>query len=426
MITGMLSPDLKNACYPAGLYEEIKKQVPGYSVEALPLLNKAEYVRNIEESINARTDLGLYLLGKYDPDVFVMVFTELDRLQHFFWADMDPRHPMHTETAPDIERAIEFGYTALDRAVGRLSEVVDENTLILLLSDHGFEGVFKIFYVNKWLEDRGYLRVKHRQTDSFLNDMKRGLQSVGLWKLVRRLRSKVLKAPRLRSENLSYAVSIDWKHTTAAFGPNLGININKKGRESQGIVSLGEEYQHLCNRLREELEAYRDPETGERVVDKVVSREEVYTGDQVEFAPDLRLIMAKSEHYQGQYAYSPKIGVPDALTYPDKIYGNHDEHGIFVISGPGIRSGLRLNGARMVDVAPTILRVMGLPTSGHMDGRPLCEAFNEIGMKRFMTDEQEQRGARSAVFERNVLEEVTTDEQESRVIERLRDLGYLD
>jgi predicted AlkP superfamily phosphohydrolase/phosphomutase len=426
MITGMLSPDLKSACYPEDLYKVIANEVPDYSVEAIPLLDKVEYVHNIRRSIEARTDLSLYLMREYSTDVFVMVFTELDRLQHFFWSDMDSIHPMHSESLPEIEQAIDAGYIALDNAVSRLLEAVGEETIVLILSDHGFESVFKMFYVNSWLEEHGYLRLKNRQTGSLLASVKKRLQRIGLWKAVRQLGSKVVQMPGLRSGNLSYSMAIDWQHTKAAFGPNLGININVHRREPQGIVSAHEEYESLCYRLQEELESYRDPETGEPVVERVLRREEVYTGEMVEYAPDLRLIMAKSHHYPGQYAYSPKIDPSQVLDYPDKVYGNHAKYGIFIISGRGIRSGLGLQKAEIIDVAPTILRIMGLVVPENMDGRPLSEVFDETGIEQFCSEKQPVDYASAGAFASQSLPDESTDRQEMQVIKRLRDLGYLD
>jgi len=423
MITGMLSPGLKQAFDPPELYEQVLQQAPEYSVEAFTLSNKAAYLEKVKQSIETRKKVALYLLRQYPSDLFVVVFTELDRLQHFFWADMDPHHPSHSPlTTPDLARAIEAGYVALDRAIQELLEAMGQDVIVILVSDHGFEGVYKVFYVNQWLANHGYLTFKERRSGSSIQSIKAALQKLGLWKLARRIRNRIPKADLLRSDNLSYALDIDWERTKAAFGPNLGINVNLRGREPKGIVSPGREYAELCNKIQQELESFTDPETKKQVVKKVLRREQVYTGDAIELAPDLRLVMAKSSVYRGQYAYSPKMGTPQALAYPDQVYGNHAEYGIFIACGPGVRAGVSLKGARIMDVAPTVLNAMDLPIPEVMDGRPLTEIFERDFIhaqrqEKRSLDEKASFDSKDAVFSK---------EEEQEVLDRLRSLGYLD
>jgi predicted AlkP superfamily phosphohydrolase/phosphomutase len=217
-------------------------------------------------------------------------------------------------------------------------------------------------------------------------------------------------------------MDIDWGRTKVAFGPNLGININLQGREPNGIVSPGQEYERLCETLQRDLESYIDPETDERIVEKVVRREEVYTGNAVELAPDLRLIMAKSSVYRGQYAYSPKVNASQSLGCPDKVYGNHAEYGILLACGTSIRAGLQLNGIQIIDVAPTIMRAMGLPIPKNMDGRALKEIFDSSFMP------PQDQGGNSSISRASPANgtPVFSEADEQEVLSRLRDLGYLD
>jgi len=421
MITGMLSPRLEQAFYPPELYKEVLQHSPGYSVEAIPLFDKAAYLEQVKHSIEARKKATLYLLHQYPSDLFVVVFTELDRLQHFFWVDMDANHPVHSpSTPPDLSQAIEAGYVALDRAVQELLAAVGNDALVIIVSDHGFEGVYKLFYVNQWLAERGYLTFKSRRSGPAVRYAKEMLQRLGLWKLARRARGWIPKTDLLREDNLAYAVGIDWERTRAAFGPNLGINVNLRGREPKGVVAPGREFEELGERLKQELESYVDPETGERVVDRVVRREEVYAGEAVDLAPDFRLLMAKSTKYRGQYAYSPGIGAAQPLAYPDKVYGNHAEYGILMACGPGVRGGIELDGARIVDVAPTILYALGLPIPQRMDGRPLAEIFDS-------TFERAHEGSDSVAEAAlpTAGDTVFSEDEEQEVLDRLRSLGYL-
>lgn len=425
LISGMLSPTLEQAFYPPQLHSRVVERVPHYSVEAIPLLDKDAYLDQVTGSIEARKQAALFLLEEYPSDLFVVVFTELDRLQHFFWNDMDVDHPAHaTGTSPEHRGAIEAGYIALDRAVTELVEAAGPDTLVFLVSDHGFEGVYKLFYVNAWLAKHGYLALTRRRTGSAIRATKRGLQKLGLWQLARRGRAALSRAglarvDHLRSDSLSYAADIDWARTSVAFGPNLGLNVNLKGREPKGVVCPGSEYDELCLRLRDELESWVDPDTGERVVSKVVSREEVYQGEALELAPDLRLIMAKSTGYPGRYAYSPDLGTSQILGFPDRVYGNHAEYGILAVSGPGIRGGWQIEGAGIVDIAPTILASLGMPIPDSMDGHPLMDLFE---MGPYSGDGPD----RALVAEPSRPEEQKlSPAEELEVLDRLRGLGYL-
>jgi predicted AlkP superfamily phosphohydrolase/phosphomutase len=195
MITGMLSPGLDLAFYPPHLRERVLERAPDYSVEAIPLSDKAEYLEMVHRSIGARKNAALYLLDQHPTDLFVVVFTELDRLQHFFWADMDLHHPVHLpSTSPDFAQAIENGYIAMDQAVKEIVEAVNGDTIVFVMSDHGFEGVYKVFYVNRWLAEHGYLKLKPRQSGSAVQDARETLKKLKLWKLARRIRRLVPRA----------------------------------------------------------------------------------------------------------------------------------------------------------------------------------------------------------------------------------------
>lgn len=425
LISGMLSPTLEQAFYPPELYSQIVDRAPHYSVEAIPLLDKGAYLDRVRTSIEARKQAALFLLEEYPSDLFVVVFTELDRLQHFFWNDMDGSHPAHAPgTLPQLTGAIEAGYIALDRVVADLVEAAGPDTLVFLVSDHGFEGVYKLFYINAWLAQRGYLTLNRRQSGSAMRATKKALQRLGLWELARRGRVALGKAgfaqaERIRSDNLSYATDIDWARTQVAFGPNLGLNVNLQGREPRGIVRPGAEYDELCQKLQGDLESWVDPESGERVVSKVVRREEVYHGEALEFAPDLRLIMAKSSRYAGQYAYSPEVGAPHITEFPDRVYGNHAEYGILVVSGPGVRRGLQIKGASIVDVAPTVLASLGMPVPESLDGRPLVSLFEGV-----LPGDGVQGEALTVKQSGPPAQQLSRDE-ELQVLDRLRGLGYL-
>jgi len=163
---------------------------------------------------------------------------------------------------------------------------------------------------------------------------------------------------------------VDWSQTKAySIGLDGNIFINLKGRESQGIVEMGREYEEVRKYVIKNLQKLRDPETGELVFDDVFLREEIYNGPNLHAAPDILLLLTRY-HQDVKFVSRSLMGPP-----PDKISANHRMNGIIIIKGPNVRNGSQLNGANILDVAPTILDIMGLPTSGDMDGRSLMEAI---------------------------------------------------
>jgi len=175
---------------------------------------------------------------------------------------------------------------------------------------------------------------------------------------------------------------IDWKKTKAyGFGMYGNIHINLQGREPQGIVKPGKQYEDVRNRIISKLLELRDPNTGDKIVEKVYKREELYHGPFVEKAPDL-LIKWKDYCYYTSNNFEIKKGSYfgtflniDSSEY--KHVGTHRLNGIFMAMGPVIKKGVQIDNAEIVDLAPTILYFLGQPIPEDMDGRVLNEIFLE-------------------------------------------------
>src|SRR5205823_6613802 len=157
-------------------------------------------------------------------------------------------------------------------------------------------------------------------------------------------------------------------------------------RQPQGVVEPGAPYERVRDRLIEELEAWRHPETGEPVVDKAYRREELYSGPYLEEAPDVipRWGLVKGYDYSFKLSSkSPSLAWaertdprrPQGLPYFTGKSGTHRENGIFLAQGPSVRPGAVAQDARLIDVAPTLLYLLGVPLPDDMDGRVLDEIF---------------------------------------------------
>lgn len=431
LVAGMMTPDLQSPfTHPPGLRDELLRAIPRYSIShglgrTRGVDPRAVLAKNFAATITAREHAMRWLDERFAPDLLICVFTVLDRLQHFLWADGDPRHPGHDPSAPNEYReAIAAAYRQLDGVIERTLQQAGDDTLVVVLSDHGFEAVARAFYVNAWLAERGWLVLTGRRTEpaAWSNRAARLARRVlrvlpGCEGLRERLRAR-------QTVSRTFLSAIDWKRTRAWFGLDRGLWLNVEGRDPLGTIKTGEEYETLRSLLVAELDELKDPETGYRMVAKVHRREELFHGTALAEAPDLVIEPARvAGDVRGCYVLSERLGFQGAGRFAGPsapISGYHAPEGILLLRGRGISPGARLDNARIMDVAPTILRAMGLPGEEEMDG----EALADFGAGRGKTGER-LRGSTppSSVSE----QEPRISENEQREIERqLKDLGYLD
>jgi predicted AlkP superfamily phosphohydrolase/phosphomutase len=172
---------------------------------------------------------------------------------------------------------------------------------------------------------------------------------------------------RNRVESDVRFADIDWSATTAYVGPSpYEVWINRQGREPQGIVSPGAEYERICKELKAALLDWHDPETGKKRVQAVFRREEAYHGRYSDLSPDVTI----------------KWNL-EAAPPPETLEGNtsrfdadHQLEGILIAVGPQIRAGNEIHDATLADLAPTILHLLDVPWDAQMDGRVLTELLS--------------------------------------------------
>jgi len=428
-IGGMLSPGLESDfTYPSGLIQEIIAHTGEYIIDIKSKTGPKEKMRDdLLRSVVKRSEAARYLMRKQDWDFFMIVFTETDRVQHYFWADMDPTHPAHDpQRAARLGSAIFDVYNQVDKAVGELLQEIDSNTQVIIVSDHGFGPQPFSFYINRWLQERGLLHLRGRQelSQQLKAIAREALAFANLLDLAKQGRERLRSnsnhnhAGELNGLNFKRSViddliaCIDWPRTLVYSLVPRGIRINLRGREPQGIVEPGRQYDELREHIKRELTQLKYPETGERVFETVLFREECLFGPMLKFAPDIITVMS--------------IGVPSCSIDSESLFeinrgatGSHTEYGVFIAAGAGIKQGERISGASIMDITPTALYSMRVPLGENMDGKVLREIFSGD----FLAAREIKYQA--ALAATSVAEAPYTEDEEKRIMEKLISLGYI-
>ncbi len=390
MVSGLGSPlDSQHVTFPPGVYHELGEQVGEYEIDQsieqrfdgqIPSpASLADLIQRLHRMTEKRTEAAIYLLRKYEWDLFMVVYVITDRLQHLFWRFWDLSHPEYDpDLATRFGRAIADGYRKVDEAIGTIGREVGDDLTIIVMSDHGFGPLHECFFVNAWLYQKGFLAVKRMLPWRFQTGrtpIYRILSRLGLGALRRLLPRHVNQfgIPRIRRIPRGWQELVDWSRTRAYASGPLGININLRGREPHGIVSADGEYEALLRDITRELHVLKHPVTGDPMVDSVLRKEEAYTGPYVEDATDLLFAMKGLAclPHPGNAASRRLFGTP-----PIGWNGTHRFEGILSMRGPQVRQGAFVKQAQILDLAPTILHLFGLPVPEEMDGRVLEEAID--------------------------------------------------
>ena len=434
MVTGLGTPTQRMFTHPASLTDLLRQENYRIVTDAhVARDGAASFIQDVYELADQVTDTSLRLMSQLDWDFAMVVLRLTDEIPHYFWHWMDESHPAHRPTDALHREAVLRCYRKADELVGRLMAAVDDGeTTILIMSDHGFGPLLKDVYLNEWLRQQGFLTLRSHLTAQGLAT--RLLQRLGL------TRTQVGHAlgrrgfNRLRSilrDNLGkwtghfpqdsqprLTESVDWEKTQAYSTGYIGqIYANLEGRDPNGVVSPGEEYEELLADLTSRLLDMVDPEDGERVVDQVLRKDEVYSGHFLPTAPDLLLVM-RGLSYITRQGYEFARGGQLCQAPPTHETGGHRQEGILIARGTPVARSRWLASARIEDLAPSILHLLGCDVPIEMDGEVLRDLFQPGFLAAHpvtYTHVQEHQDS---------TQDLTPEEEES-LMEHLRNLGYL-
>lgn len=400
LVTGILTPSLDcEWTYPSSLKEELLQAVPEYHIFNLQNIQKEKvhedpsaFLQRMMDILENRTRAAQFLLEQDPYDLFMVHFQASDVVQHALWDVMSPDHPNYDESICRLIFA-RF-YKKLDEKIQQIRELFSRRTdgsfVTVVISDHGFQTHFKRVNLGWWLVQQDFLRIEKK---TFCQNLEQ---------VVNQLRRKKKRK-----------VQFSWEES----------RVYSFSRGNDGFIYFLEDDPELRKKtelqLRSLLESLKDPETGNAIVKQILLRDSIYQGRHVDRMPDWIVQPADGYSFTGGYLPQQKSLLQPVHRKNDFHVGMHHAEGILLACGQGIRQGMQVSGARLLDLAPTLLAWLNVTIPEAMEGRVLTELFTE----------NLQRGCEvSSVDRRPVKEmgEVYSEEDVDKIKQRLRDLGYIE
>jgi predicted AlkP superfamily phosphohydrolase/phosphomutase len=329
-------PSAKSYAYPQALETEILAElgegndyifdIPNFRMQGMDFALEQVY-----RMTERRFQVARRLIRNKPWDFFMLCEIAPDRLHHVFWQYYDPRHPLY-EPGSKYETSFQDYYRFLDQEVGSLVELIPDDAVTMLMSDHGARPMMGGFCFNDWLMQEGYLHMSER-----------------------------VESPAPISD-----APIDWSRTLAwGDGGYYGrCFLNVKGREPQGVIEPSQ-YEAVRDELVSKLEAAPGPD-GERLGTKVLKPEDVYP-EVRGVAPDLIVYFGDLEWRSVGSVGNPSLYTHENDTGPDGA--NHDRNGIFAMTGLAGQPMGKVEGLNLVDIGPTILKMYGIGAPEGAAGR---------------------------------------------------------
>lgn len=320
--------------YPGSLQAEIEDLVGEYIFDLeFRTENRDEMLARLYEMTEKRFRVIDYLLKTKPWDFFMFVEIGVDRAHHAFWKYFDQEHPKYVP-GNKYEKVIPAYYRFIDEKIGKLLESIDDNTIVLIVSDHGAKGMRGAFCINQWLIEEGYLVLKEKP---------KGIMNLD-------------------------KIEVDWDKTKAWGwgGYYARIFLNVKSREPRGVIDPGD-YETERDILADKLKKIKDPDG--KVMSTLVYRpEELYLEcrgdppDLMVYFDDLFWRSAGTIGHNTLYLSENDTGPDDAV---------HNYQGVFILYDPKVKYGMKIKGANLLDINPTVSKLMNLPIISSVKGSPL-------------------------------------------------------
>lgn len=553
VVSGLPAPTRgEDFTYPANLIQEIKLMGINYKLDLdwMYYKNKQKgkaFLQDLRILTEQRKKVTLELMNKHSWDFFITVFTGIDQTQHYYWRYMDRTHPNYESGEPKTHRnAILDSYKEMDAILEEVMDRMDEETILILVSDHGSGPLKKKINFHHWLVNHDLMRLKtkvvrearydfiQRFSEATVNTSHRNSVAPRQLCIARDGRDVLFAHPPSeinyeislpKSSSLNFAIAldprvwspekgegvsfeiylaresggsekifsqyidpknnledrrwhdyeidlsqfegedvhisfitrpgdskntsfcwaawgepricnsplnreertygiIDWPNTRVFFGSTHNIFVNLRGREKDGLIKPGVEYENVVKETIKRLSSLENAETKERIIQKIYRKKDIYWGRYFDLAPDL-VILATDNTYQGKFPCDPVPEIIQPLV-PEEDWGglcaSHRMNGIFIAYGKNINKEYKLPDKDIVDVAPTILYALGLPIPKDIDGKVITDIFEKsfFSKNKIILEDSTER-KRDDLEQANIF----SDEETEKTKEKLRALGYI-
>ena len=329
-----------------GLFKTMGWQIDTWSMSE-ETIDEQTFLEDVDNTLQVFRKMMTGFLAEKDVDLFVQIYEFTDRVGHCFWRFVDTEHPAYDAAkAAKWGGAIEKTYRDMDGIVGDAMKGLGEGDLLLVVSDHGFATWRRSVNYDTWLVENGFMSLT--KTDGKRADLEMLFGQGEFWP------------------------NVDWSKTKA-YAMGLGeIYINVKGREGQGIVHPGAEYEAVRSEIKEKLSKLVDPKTGKQVVSRIYTREEAYGSFDADLIPDL--FVGNAEGYRIGWQGSLGVASPEMFEDNTQVWsGDHCSLDPAVV--PGIffanRPFPKEKRPGIADVPATILKALGVPPAEKLDGEPV-------------------------------------------------------
>ena len=402
LISDFLTPaGARDYTYPPDLAQDLERKHGRYPLffETMSFVcacsdyNAGIFLDELEHMDSTKFDVAEELFDRYQPDFTMLHIWGTDRLQHELWHWFNPDHPNYDPVmAKKFGPRIEAYYSMIDERVGRLAAKAGADGVTFVISDHGFGGTNYFIDQNSWLLREGFIALKK----SFRVRLKKMLFDMGVTPHnATRLFAPILRflsyikasAPETTLRKSAGAISlpgmlslndVDWTRTKAyaPFGWS-GIYINTKGIRPNGSVDPGE-YDLIRDQIVERWKALTNPYTGEPVGGPIHVNAEMFSGPFAPYGPDV-MPLPLDQHYMPVCFFG--FASKEPVYKNNTLFGNHRMQGVLFANGAGIRPGT-VTGASLMDMAPTLLYLLGHPVPDDMDGKALTELIDPADLAR--------------------------------------------
>jgi predicted AlkP superfamily phosphohydrolase/phosphomutase len=281
-----------------------------------------KYIANLTDIETRRAEQVFKFLAEEEWDLFFVVFTITDRAQHYFWKYMDPDHPYYDpEKARRYADAILKVYQQMDDFLGRLRATLDDQTTLMIMSDHGFGPIYQMINGQNFID--------------------RTLPPGEIWAMT--------------TDNYGARY-----HLAAATAPPYDQRIQQAYANAKDV-------------LRKRLDELEDPDAGQRVIQKIFERDDLYWGPYAKEAPDILGLEYKGYKFlNGFPTPEGEIFIPKGYPAYDHLFSaTHELNGVLIMAGNSVSQGVNNFDAHIMDIAPTVLYLLSEPIPEDMDGRAL-------------------------------------------------------